>query len=649
MQLANQQKVIVVVSSLVVVALLVTTIWSRPGFLYKPPSPDEVQIAKQKSDTELAEYKKYLAEVQADPRASYEIINSVIDKDQLQAQITQDLGANKPPINPKVDPSKFRVSSKADTEAVRAYVTKIDGIVADYNAISTDMWTQVSTEAPDQIVAKELQRRFTDTIGKLYTVDVPQPVVGLHTSIVKSLAIQGQLIADATATAGGIAPRGAGRWSNTYPVFRAGQLEKEQMQDALDVLKRDYAEVFSPASVTDASSGFGIKTANAFVVTIAWDTPRILEQILRTVIGQVVLNYIKHHVLNFVTRFDKDHTIANFMYYNDALVGKNVDDYVTKFVSAQDGYDKTDEKMIKNLIPRLNCGRVDEEQFKKDIRAKVLEHVGFDPSQVNSLDPNDPDYYVKLSKTATLRGDPSGRGYQLFYQSLSAVAAGESEKSAILEQVSGGKKAGFDANNTKRIVQSVDLISSKITAAVNSVFNLAPSNATTGGPGWSAVVTGIMVSVLSQLAIKGTVTLKEATACIKTPTYNAVIPGDFTPNETSAEERTAEQCVRNPSTCPGYMFENPNGAGTITGIQGLNPNGNPQYTNGTAKSGTYVVLYGAFAETGNELVSTGTVGGTIDYQSDTQINVKLEPGTGTATFAIKNDNGTTNAKSITVQ
>lgn len=85
----------------------------------------------------------------------------------------------------------------------------------------------------------------------------------------------------------------------------------------------------------------------------------------------------------------------------------------------------------------------------------------------------------------------------------------------------------------------------------------------------------------------------------------------------------------------------------IDGIQGYNQN-TQQYNNTVAAPNTYVVLYGAFANSGNQLVSIGTVGGTIDYESATQINVKLANGTGTATFAIRNNNGTSNSKSIGV-
>ncbi len=85
----------------------------------------------------------------------------------------------------------------------------------------------------------------------------------------------------------------------------------------------------------------------------------------------------------------------------------------------------------------------------------------------------------------------------------------------------------------------------------------------------------------------------------------------------------------------------------IDGIQGYNQN-TQQYNNTVATPDTYVVLYGAFASSGNQLVSTGTVSGTIDFESTSQINVKLSSGTGIATFAIRANGVVSNSKSIGV-
>ncbi len=559
MQLANQQKVIVVVSSLVVVALLVTTIWSRPGFLYKPPTQTEVETAQQKTNDQLAAYNKYLATIEADPKASYEIISSTIDYPELKKQVTADLGANKPALEPKIDSSKFKVSQDVSESAVQAYLTAVSGYLKNYNAIPTEDWDAVLSATPDPVLARTMQGKSSMVITDMYNLSVPRTAVPLHTSLVRSLVIQAQLISDAVKATVAVLPRGEGRWINTYPVFRAAQLEKEKLDGTIEDLQKQYVNIFAPREVV-TTGAFGVKVAKAFPVEVITDLPRFWEQMLRTIIGQVVLNYMRNQILTWVTRFDKDHTIANFLYYGDALVNKNTDDYIKKYATDELGFDAQDRKIVKDIMPKLNCGRLDEEKFRKDLRVKVLTHLGFDPAQTNSLDPNDPDYYTKLSKVATLRGDPSGRGYELFYSSLASVVAGESSQAALVEQLSSGKKAGYGTDGTKKILQSVDLVSAKITGAINSIFNLAPTNATTGGPAWSGVVTGLIVSVLTQLSIQGTVTLKEQATCIKTAVYSPVIPGDFSPSKLDPDQEYIGQCVINPQSCGQLVFNNPNSA-----------------------------------------------------------------------------------------
>ncbi len=83
----------------------------------------------------------------------------------------------------------------------------------------------------------------------------------------------------------------------------------------------------------------------------------------------------------------------------------------------------------------------------------------------------------------------------------------------------------------------------------------------------------------------------------------------------------------------------------LNAIQGFD---NGQYTDTFAYDDTYVVLYGGFAQTGNQLIQYGNVGGYITYESPTQINVKLNPGTGYADFAIRNIAGQSERRGINV-
>lgn len=561
MKIANQQKLVIGVATLAIIALITTTVWSRPGFLYQPPSAEQVKITQQKQQQELEEYRKYLATLEADPAASYEVITNTLDTKALGQQVQTDLGATKPAFEPKVDIAQLNISENQSVEAVQEYVSRANQIMTQYANIPSTTWDKVFTDTPDPLVTRDVQQQTNQVVADMYRLSVPRSALDMHVSALKSLAIQNQLIADSARVTTAITPRGAGRWSNTYPAFKAAQQTTASLNDATNAVSKKYGLNNHSSTV----SVFGIKSAQAQVpVQTITDYPRLFEQILRNALGVVILNYIKTQVLNWVIRFDKDHTIANFLYYNNALTAKNTDDYFKKYVNDEQGYDEVDRGMVKKLIPEFSCGRLNEDQFKKETRAKVLTYLGFDPSVAGSLDVNDPDYYTKLSKTATLRGDTSGQGYMLWAQSLAAVTKGESEKSSLVEQLSSGKKAGYSAEGAQNIVESVDLVSGKISSAINALFNIAPANATTGGPAWSATVTSIMASILSQLVVQGTVTLSEQTKCIKTPVYNPVIPGDFTPSGTAIDTQNITQCIMDGNKCRDLLFANPNGGVGVT-------------------------------------------------------------------------------------
>ncbi len=555
MKIANQQKLIIGVATLAIVALITTTIWSRPGFLYQPPSAAERQIAQDKQKQELEEYRKYLADIEADPRASQMVISKTIDSKVLSAQVTADLGATKPALTPRVDASRFKVNADTGRAAIDTYLNGVKPLLEKISELPADSLNSALGAEPDPIAARSLQSVSSNTISDLYNMPVPKPAVELHTSIIAALSIHGQFITDAVGSAAtSVAPRGAARWTNTYPTYAAAQTQLANVNTAVQALGHQYG-LFDDGEKT-VQNGL-VKTANAQVpVSVITNIPQWLELAIRQAVSTVILNYIKNQVLTWALRFDKDHTIANFLYYNNALTTKNTEDYLKKYATEEQGYDNVDRDMIKNLIPQFNCGRLDEEAFKKDVRAKVLTYLGFNPSALSATDISDPDYYSKLAKTATLRGDPSGQGYALWAQSLAAVTQGESEKSGILEQLSSGKKAGYSAQGAQRIVESVDLVSGKITSAINAMFNIGP---TTAASGLTGAVAGILTSILQQLVVQGTVTLQEQTACIKAAVYNPVIPGDFTPSDGGVNATQITQCVANPDLCRELIFANPNG------------------------------------------------------------------------------------------
>lgn len=117
-------------------------------------------------------------------------------------------------------------------------------------------------------------------------------------------------------------------------------------------------------------------------------------------------------------------------------------------------------------------------------------------------------------------------------------------------------------------------------------------------------------------------------------------------NSAGSSSTVSINVVAQPSVTPTPVVT---GAPVINAIQGLNPAiTTPDRLSTTAVSGGQVLLTGSFAASGNEILSTGNVAGTILSQNASQITIQLVSGVGTATFAVKNILGTSQARSITV-
>jgi hypothetical protein len=254
-----------------------------------------------------------------------------------------------------------------------------------------------------------------------------------------------------------------------------------------------------------------------------------------------------------VEKLEKNFTIANFLYYSDAVINtKYANDYLKKYVP-----DIQDQDMVKRFLPQFNCGKQNAEELKKTLRAKAVEYLGYDPSI--PLDYTSPKFWADLARTADLQGDESGA--QRFYKALAVVTEAQAKEAFNAEnQSTTGKKSPLDEQLNKGITKSVDYISSKIRAALDSVFNIAPTNATTGGPGFSAFVVNITLGIINQLLVKGA-TIKEQAACLAVPVLNPIIPGDFTPNNNAVTNNQVVGCMQNVGACRDLIFNQEVGNG----------------------------------------------------------------------------------------
>lgn len=549
MKLINQQKLIIGVSALAVIVLVTTTVWSNPEFGYQQPTPEQQQAYKDAQEKTLVAYRQYLADLKVDPVASREILAEVVDEKALALEVKTELGASRPALQPKVDASRFAVTNDTSLEAVSKYATAALDTMSSYYVNASGGFNAVYAEDADPTVTAAAVQNADTTLNTLYALQVPKNAVGLQSAMIGAVAIQKKTLDNADAVARGVAARG-NQWSDTYPAFVAAQNQVALIDREIQGLTKTYGVIprYSDLLAAKKQNPF-IKSAQAqFTVSIAIDLPRLAEQFLRNALGSIALNFANKKIAEFVQKLESNYLVANFLYYGDAVAGKYVNSWLEKYVP-----DEKDQQMIQAFIPQFNCKKTNQEQIKTALRAKSLEYLGFDPTV--PLDPADPKFYDKVLAAGHLRADPDG--YKIYYDALSKAALTNAETSKAAELLSpSGKKSPLDANGAKAIKTSTEYISKKIEAGLNSLFNILPSNATTGGPGFSNFLTNILLSMINQLIVKGAVTLKEQPTCIQVPVVNPIVPGDFTPSKQQVTNSSAAACINDPQACENMLFEN---------------------------------------------------------------------------------------------
>ncbi|MBL8031624.1 MAG: hypothetical protein JNK33_04860 [Candidatus Doudnabacteria bacterium] len=476
-----------------------------------------------------------------------------MDADQVSQEIQRDLGVGKPAVTPIVQESRFKVVDTASENDISDYATKaVEKINTYYESMATD-WPAILTATPDPVLAQGAATGAKKLVDSLYSLPVPKPAVGLHRAIVAGAVVHQDMVVNTNNVARGIQPRGA-QW-RVIPTFLASRAELDNLDREIQKLTLAYGDI-QLGNVATASSDFFNVAQAGIPVSVVADIPRILEQFLRSLLGTLVLNFIKDRITSLVENLEKNFTVANFLYYTDAVINtKYGNDYLKKYVPKTQ-----DQEMIKKFLPQFNCGKQNADELKRNLRAKAVEYLGFDPSI--PLDTTSPKFWTDLSRTADLQGDEPG--YQRLYKALAVVAEGQAKEASVLEQTSTtGKKSPLDEQLSKGITKSVDYISKKIEAALNSVFNIAPTNATTGGPGFSAFVVNIVLGIINQLVIKGA-TIKEQAACVAVPVLNPIIPGDFTPNNNAVSNSQVVGCMQDVAACRALIFNQQTNNNTTT-------------------------------------------------------------------------------------
>ncbi len=552
MKIANQQKLIIGVAGLAVFVLLVTTVWSRPGFLYRPTSPEkQAELQKSQADS-LKEYRDYLASVHTDPIASSLIFAKVFDTKAIAQDIREQIGADKPAVIPKVNLTDLKVNNTADPAVIKDYVSKLQDRLAQYHGEVLPTLDNVLTDFPDVVLASNADNSAKSLLTDLYSQSVPKPAIPLHSAIISAYTTSEQMFADAKHAASLDAP--TGQWKHSNLAYVTTRTQVDSMNDIVKQLEQAYAFNAGDTSEGGESNVF-IPIAKAVPVSVIYSIPQTVSNFLRSALGVAIINATRQMLTKYITNTEKNYLVSNYLYYTNALVNsKYANDYLNKNIP-----DAKDREQIKKFLPEFSCGIQNEAELQKQMSAKAIEFLGFDPKY---LDPADPDFYKKVVKTVDPKADTTGDGYRKFYESLATVASASANGAAFTEEIGPTKKVAQTAD-LKNIKVSLDNISGQQRAASNALFNIPVANATTGSFGFDKFMTNQVLGILKQFLIKEAVVIKEQQTCVKVPVVNPIIPGDFTPNKIQPTEAEVQACTDDPTgeECARIYFQTPYDSG----------------------------------------------------------------------------------------
>lgn len=547
----KEQKQYFITALVLIIILSVISIWQRPDFGLKNINQ---QQASNKEQFNPQDYLKYLETLKIDPKASKELFQQLITKEEIKKAVEKELGTSQPIKLPEIYNGQIKVSAKVGSKAISDYFANTTGIVLNFNAKTKNLSQELfgeNPEAPAKIILE-----YQKTYEQLLAVEAPKEAVTLHKNLISSFISYGNFLEVSKNYA---QDPNKNIWREVYANYAAINEVMESYGSELNKIAEKYklsTAKFLPNYARAESSGKFelIKTAHAFLgigdVTITvGDIPRLIMDAVQEGLAASFSTFMGSYIEKLVAKIESNYMIANFLYYSDALVsGQYVNDYLNKYVA-----DTLDRQIIKKMIPQFNCGKQDP-NLKKIFEAKSREYLGFNPEDVS---PNDFDYYNKMAKVGSMLAQPDGFAWKSIYEGMAEQAKTEAEKAVEKELTSSGLKTPRDIVN-KSISMSINSIISSERAAVSSLMQLGSSNAKTFISGFIAKLTE---NLMNKFVFRGAVSngsaigvLKEQSTCLAATQLSVVIPSGATlyqapPPAPNEDDLLLQQCEKFPDAC----------------------------------------------------------------------------------------------------
>lgn len=514
----KEQKAYFIIAMVTMVILIIVTFVRPANFLFEDKT--DYSARQKQNEAEQKEYKKYLDSLETSQQASQQLFKELVSEEDVRKTIEAELDINQKIPRPDIPTNTLQTIEQTGQDVLVEYFTKVVGMTLAENEQASGVLPGLFAPGVPADTFDQLSIRQNRLVKDLRGLPVPKEALEYHKAQILAFEHYGNLIRSAQSYA---------RNSNaiSWPdVYRNYLIINDQISTANNafaklnnkynfsaILNKNFAATSADSNlVPTAEAVFGIGDTTIVVGNI----PEAIWRAVREALARAFARFAIETLDKLVSSIESNFAIASQLYYSEALGQVYVNEYLNKHVN-----NPLDKDIIKRFIPEFFCLPQNREELTAIFTGKAKEYLGFDPT---TLDPSDPDFYIKLAKSGNYLASPDGQ--ELYYRDLANQAASAASDAATKEVLSPGLKSPRDLVNNQ-ITKTLSSIFNTQAAAISGSISLGTNNVENIV---GQMVAGIIENLLNKFVFSGAV-LQEQAVCLSIPSSKPVIPSTPTDYE----------------------------------------------------------------------------------------------------------------------
>ena len=498
------RKTVLVVTLIVIVILSSITIWdfkdlkkNLESYSAKPLNVASVGINYEELSKQLA----------PDPEASKQLIKSVLTEKDIKREVENTFEVSQYIPKPVISDSKLKITNETGDAAITSYFERtVKGFKDFENRVLSSAGSYFSPETNSYEINKDIADT-QELIDSLYEMPVPKEAVAYHKAEITVFNSFNDLAVAAAQYSSNVDFPYEPQMYKSYTLINNALIEMDQ---SFEILDQKYS-IASKTVVIDTMEDINIpfvKTAHGFAVIVVGNTWQAVKDAIKVAIAKAFTTAINSIFDKLMALIDRSFTIANQLFYVDALVRvKYTDSYLQKYVR-----DPFDRAMVQKFIPQFNCNK--QQDFREIFQARAKQYLNYDPSKIDFTKPG---FEEQMIPFGTRFATPEG--LQTVYEGMAQQTLGQAYEAATREVLSQGLKAVQDQLG-KSIKSASEKIKNAQLAILINKLNLGTSNPESV---ISQIVAGLTTTFFNRFLFSGAV-IAEQGVCASLPTTNAMLP-----------------------------------------------------------------------------------------------------------------------------